>query len=139
MSGRASLAAIDGGRTPGGWEELWSMDRWPVRQLPHGDLHSDCGNGAIRFSGLRQPWLKEAAKRWVRVRLLSGTAPISLRHYVEHLQAFSGWLSEAGARGRLAGGDHAGAVGGLPLAVRSSGVAMGTKNQRGGGAARLSG
>ena len=70
------------------------MDRWPVGKLPRGDLHSDYGTGAIRFSGLEQPWLREAAKRRVRVRLLSGTAPISLRHHVEHLQAFSGWLSE---------------------------------------------
>lgn len=93
MSGRASLAAIDGGGTPGGWEELWSMDRWPVRKLPHGDLHSGCGNGAIRFSGLRQPWLKEAAKRWVRARVLAGTSIGSLSSYVNDLSAFSEWLA----------------------------------------------
>ena len=87
------LRAVDGGRAPDGWEQLWVLDRWPLRALPHSDLHSS-SIGAIVFSGLLQPWLKEAAKRWLRVRLLSGTAPISLRHYVEHLQAFSGWLSE---------------------------------------------
>ena len=88
------LRAVDGGRAPDGWEQLWSLDRWSLRALPHADLHGSSSTGAIVFSGLVQPWLKEAAKRWMRVRLLSGTAPISLRHYVEHLQAFSGWLSE---------------------------------------------
>ena len=123
------LRAVDGGRAPEGWEELWVLDRWPLRALPHNDLHSS-STGAIVFSGLVQPWLKEAAKRWMRVRLLSGTAPISLRHHVEHLQAFSEWLSERAS----AAGSPAVITRELfkdyLLAVRSSGLASATKNQR---------
>ena len=130
MTARASLAAIEGGRAPGGWEELWGMDRWPVRKLPHGDLHSDCAGGAIRFAGLVRPWLKEAAKRWVRVRLLSGTAPISLAHYLEHLQAFSGWLAERAPTAGSPAVITRELLEDYLLAVRSSGLASGTKNQR---------
>jgi site-specific recombinase XerD len=123
------LRAVDGGRAPGGWEQLWALDRWPARALPHGDLHSS-SNGAILFSGLVQPWLKEAVKRWVRARLLAGTSPNSLRHYVDHLQAFSGWLSERTSElnspaqiTRLVLEDYM-------LAVRASGLADGSKTGR---------
>jgi site-specific recombinase XerD len=82
------------------------------------------------FSGLVQPWLKEAVKRWVRARLLTGTAPNSLRHYVDHLQAFSRWLSDRSAEvnsptqiTRLVLEDYL-------LAVRASGLADGTKPGR---------
>ena len=53
------LRAVDGGRAPDGWEQLWVLDRWPLRALPHNDLHGS--SGAIVFSGLLQPWMKEAA------------------------------------------------------------------------------
>ena len=63
------LEAIDGGRAPEGWERLWATDRWPLRELPHNDLHSNMRAGSILFSGFPQPWLKEAAKRWARARV----------------------------------------------------------------------
>lgn len=88
------LEAIDGGRAPGGWEELWASDRWPLRQLPHSDLHSAGRDGAILFSDIAQPWLKEAAKRWVRARLLAGGAAATMANYVLHVRAFGGWLAE---------------------------------------------
>jgi len=123
------LRAVDGGRAPDGWEQLWVLDRWPLRALPHNDLHSS-STGAIVFSGLAQPWLKEAAKRWMRVRLLSGTAPISLRHYVEHLQAFSGWLSERAPAAGSPAVITRELLEDYLLAVRSSSLASATKNQR---------
>ena len=60
------LQAIDGGRAPEGWERLWASDRWPLRELPHNDLHSNMRGGSILFTGIPQPWLTEAAKRWAR-------------------------------------------------------------------------
>jgi hypothetical protein len=123
------LRAVDGARAPRGWEELWALDRWPLRALPHSDLHSS-STGAIVFSGLVQPWLKEAARRWIRARLLAGTAPISLRHYVDHLQAFGRWLSERTSEvgspaliTRVVLEDYM-------LAVRSSALASASKNGR---------
>ena len=49
--------------------------------------------GALRFDGIEQPWLKEAAKRWTRARLLSGTTFGSMRVYVRDLAIFGGWLA----------------------------------------------
>ena len=88
------LEAIDGGRAPDGWERLWVSDRWPLRELPHADLQSAGRDGAILFERIAQPWLKEAAKRWARARLLAGGAPSTMSNYVLHVRAFSDWLAE---------------------------------------------
>jgi hypothetical protein len=50
MTGRP-LEAIDGGRASDGWARLWASDRWPLRELPHSDLHSTVRAGSILFSG----------------------------------------------------------------------------------------
>jgi hypothetical protein len=68
------LEAIDGGCAPDGWERLWASDRWSLRELPDGDLHSTVRTESVLFSGIPQPWLKEAAKRWTRARPLRGAA-----------------------------------------------------------------
>ena len=60
-------------RAPRGWEALWAKDVWRQIELPHGDLASSYrGEEFLRFERISQPWLKEAAKRWARARLLSG-------------------------------------------------------------------
>src|SRR5450755_2282184 len=108
------LEAIDGGRAPEGWERLWAADRWPLRELPHSDLHSTGRAGSILFSGIPQPWLKEAAKRWARAA--------SGRWGAEH----DGQLRAARAsvqrlvgrsctRGELAGGGHPDGARGLAV------------------------
>ena len=51
----------------------------------------------LRFDGLAQPWLKEAAKRWARARLLASTAPQSMKGYLSELRAFSRWLARVRA------------------------------------------
>jgi hypothetical protein len=71
------LEAIDG-RAPDGWARLWASDRWLLRELPHSDLQSSGRAGAILFAGISRPWLKEAAKRWVRARLWAGGAPSTM-------------------------------------------------------------
>ena len=48
----------------------------------------------LRFDGIEQPWLKEAAKRWTRSRLLAGIGRGTMRRYLRDLSAFSGWLSD---------------------------------------------
>ena len=75
MSAEA-LRVLEGGRAPRGWEALWAEDVWSQSELPHGDLASTYrGEVHIHFEGLQQPWLKEAAKRWARARLLGDTTP----------------------------------------------------------------
>lgn len=91
-----ALKLIDGGRAPRGWEALWAVDVWAQRELPHGDLASDYrGNIRLRFDRLEQPWLKEAAKRWTRARLLGNTTPSTMKSYLSDLRHFSQWLATA--------------------------------------------
>ncbi len=88
-----ALLVLEGGRVPRGWEELWARDQWRQRELPHGDLaRGNDGETILHFEGLVQPWLKEAAKRWARARLLASTAPQSMKSYLFELRAFSRWL-----------------------------------------------
>jgi hypothetical protein len=88
-----SLRVLEGEDAPLGWEALWRKDHWPQGELPHGDLDSLAGRPVVlRFAYLRQPWLKEAAKRWARARLLGATAPGTMAGYVYGLRAFSEWL-----------------------------------------------
>ena len=62
-----ALRVIDGGGAPRGWEALWAKDEWHQRELPHGDLATTYDRKVVlRFGGLAQRWLKEAAKRWAR-------------------------------------------------------------------------
>jgi len=89
------LRVIDGGRVARGWEALWPRDVWFQSELPHGDLASRYrGEETLRFERICQPWLKEAAKRWVRARLLSDTAPRTMSAYLVSVRHFSCWLAE---------------------------------------------
>ena len=69
-----SLRVVEGDRAPRGWEALWPRDVWFQSELPHGDLASRYrGEETLRFERIAQSWLKEAAKRWARMRLLADT------------------------------------------------------------------
>jgi integrase len=90
-----ALRVIDGGEAPGGWEALWAKDEWHQRELPHGDLATTYDREVVlRFGGLGQPWLKEAAKRWARARLLGSLSPRSMDRYLRELMEFSRWLAD---------------------------------------------
>ena len=125
-----ALTAISGGRAPGGWEELWASDRWALRELPHADLQSTDRDGAILFDRIAQPWLKEAAKRWARARLLAGGAPSTMAHNVLHVWAFSGWLAERVPEVSSPAEITRAALEDWLLAVRAGGLAAGTKTCR---------
>ena len=89
-----ALRLIDGGG-PRGREALWAKDEWHQRELPHGDLPTTYDREVVlRFGGLEQQWLKEAAKRWARARLLASLSPRSLERYLRELMEFSRWLAE---------------------------------------------
>jgi hypothetical protein len=91
-----ALRIIDGGgAAPRGWEALWAKDEWHQRELPHGDLAITYDRQVVlRFGGLAQPWLKEAAKRWARTRLLGSLSPQSMERYLRELMEFSRWLAD---------------------------------------------
>jgi hypothetical protein len=84
MSTRALHAVDAEAEVPRGWERLWAVDRWPHDLLATADPDSEHG-GVLRFDGIVQPWLRDAAKRWVRARLLAGTTFGSMRVYVRDL------------------------------------------------------
>ncbi len=93
MSAEA-LHVVQGGRAPRGWEVLWAKDVWRQSELPHGDLAASYrGEVLLHFERLRQPWLKEAAKRWARARLLGDTTPQTMSRYLTDLWHFSDWLA----------------------------------------------
>ena len=48
----------------------------------------------LRFDRLAQPWLKEAAKRWARARLLASLSPRSMERYLRELMVFNRWLAD---------------------------------------------
>ena len=124
------LEAIDGGRAPVGWERLWTSDRWPLREMPHSDLHSSVRAGSILFAGIPQPWFKEAAKRWARARLLAGGAPSTMSHYVQHVRAFSVWLADRAPAVSSPSGITRVVLEDWMLAIRASGLAAGSKAGR---------
>jgi integrase len=88
------LRVLQGGGSPRGWEKLWARDVWGQTELPHGDLVSMYrGEEFIRFERIAQPWLKEAAKRWARMRLLADTSPRTMSAYLVGVRHFSQWLA----------------------------------------------
>lgn len=124
------LEAIDGGRAPDGWERLWASDRWPLRELPHSDLHGSARAGSILFSGIPQPWFKEAAKRWARARLLAGASPTTMHNYVHHASTFGAWLADRAPAVSSPAGITRAVLEDWMLAVRSSGLAAASKANR---------
>ena len=93
--GAEPLRVLQGGGAPRGWEKLWAKDVWGQTELPHGDLASMYrGEEFIRFERIAQPWLKEAAKRWARMRLLADTSPRTMSAYLVGVRHFSEWLAE---------------------------------------------
>ena len=85
---------VSSGAAPRGWEALWQRDVWCQSELPHGDLVSTYrGEEFIHFERIGQPWLKEAAKRWARARLLADTAPRTMSSYLVGIAYFSEWLA----------------------------------------------
>jgi site-specific recombinase XerD len=87
------LSVVAGGRALRGWESLWELDAWSFEELPNADLHSE-QHGTIRFDQISQPWLREAAKRWARARLLASTSPDTMRVYLRDLTVFSEWVAD---------------------------------------------
>ena len=93
--GAEPLRAIEGGGAPRGWEWLWPRDVWFGSELPHGDLSSSYrGEETLRFARICQPWLKEAARRWARGRLLADTAPRTMSACLVSVGHFSQWPAE---------------------------------------------
>ena len=74
-----------------GPKDEYERDTWDARRLgiPHRSP-----NHLIRFEPIRQPWLRQATKRWARFRLATGRAVGTVANDVHALGWFSSFLAE---------------------------------------------
>lgn len=94
MTDRA-LQLIPGESTRTAWEEIWDKVSWRQFEVPNGDLSTGTrGNLKVNFVRIQLPWLEEATKRFVKFRLMTGTAFNSVIGYTSDIAAFSEWLAE---------------------------------------------
>jgi integrase len=81
-----------------GWEreyprDVWRLDRLPGITVPHA---GQVPKARLRFDRITQPWLRELAKRWLRLRLTSGMSSTSIRTSLEAVVCFSRFLTHVG-------------------------------------------
>ncbi|MHB8220344.1 MAG: tyrosine-type recombinase/integrase [Acidimicrobiales bacterium] len=73
-----------------GWEGEFPRDVWLLRRLGRP------GNEKLSFEEIRQPWLRELAKRWVRGRLSAELNLETVRRGLRSLNRFSEFCARAG-------------------------------------------
>ena len=72
---------------------MWRLHKLPGITIPAG---RPCPRARLRFDRITQPWLRELAKRWTRLRLTSGLSIGAARGGVDALTCFSTFLTLAG-------------------------------------------
>ncbi|MEU2868707.1 tyrosine-type recombinase/integrase [Streptomyces olivoreticuli] len=90
-----------------GWEveyprDVWRLDRLPGIALPHA---ASAPRARLRFDRIAQSWLRDLAKRWLRLRLMSGMSISTVHNSLEAVACFSRFLAHAGID-RLADADR---------------------------------
>jgi integrase len=93
-----ALDAVEALAEGTGWEAEYPRDVWRVHRLP--GLVINPGKPPrprirLRFDRITQPWLRELAKRWARLRLSSGLTVATVQADVAALTRFSAFLAEA--------------------------------------------
>lgn len=73
-----------------GWEVEYPRDTWRLR-----NLGIDGPRATICFGEIRQPWLKDLAKRWTRWRLSTGLGPQQAGYGATVIARFSAFLDSA--------------------------------------------
>ncbi len=71
-------------------EARYAADHWRAAEL---GVPATRGRDTVSFTGVEQPWLRGAAKRWARQRLAVGCAFNTVRAGVAALKRFSGFLA----------------------------------------------
>ena len=79
-----------------GWEAEYPRDIWRASRLPGITTASAANPGQrrLRFDRIGQPWLKDLAKRWIRLRLTSGLALSTAEGDLIRLTRFSSFLTQ---------------------------------------------
>jgi len=74
-----------------GWENEYSRDIWRLRRLGIDSAHA-----TLQFGQIRQPWLRDLAKRWTRWRLSTGLSAGACYQGVQAVTRFGVFLGQAG-------------------------------------------
>ena len=100
--------AVESLRDGAGWEAEYPRDVWRLSRLPGLTLNSgrSATRGCLRFDRIRQPWLRDLGKRWVRLRLCSGLSAATAVAGVRALTHFSEFLAATAPGADLAGIDR---------------------------------
>jgi integrase len=75
-------------------QDEWAKDRWDLRRL---GLHGHQTGREFRFDQIAQPWLRAAAKRWIRHEISRDRKVGTLRHHVLAARQLSRYLAEVAA------------------------------------------
>ena len=80
------LTPIDGDRVEQSYADWW--------HAAESGIVVRRGHGTVMFTGINQPWLRAAVKRWCRFRLAIGSAYNTIKTTVAGLIKFSRFLTE---------------------------------------------
>jgi len=90
--------ALESLRDGTGWEIEYPEDVWRLHKLPGITIPAGrpCPRARLRFDRITQPWLRDLAKRWTRLRVASGLSIGAARGGVDALTCFSRFLTLTG-------------------------------------------
>lgn len=88
-------------RDGGGWDAEYPRDVWQLRRL---NLAREHGNvsGSISFDDIPQPWLRDVAKRYLRMRLTAGLNVSSVQRHRQCIAMLAGFIHEQSPGSRSA-------------------------------------
>jgi len=82
-------------RDGAGWDSEYRRDTWRLAKLSGLSLNAGQvpEHSVLRFDRIGQPWLRELAKRWIRLRMLSGISVETVGGNVQALTRLSEFLT----------------------------------------------
>ena len=75
---RFTIRCLQDVRDGSGWDSEYPRDVWELRRLNMARAHGNIA-GQIRFTEIPQPWLRDLAKRYTRMRLSAGLCVSSVQ------------------------------------------------------------
>jgi integrase len=81
-----------------GWDVEYPLDVWHLHKIPGVVTAAgrSCPKARLRFDRITQPWLRELAKRWIRMRLLAGRSIATVKANLDAATCFGRFLDDTG-------------------------------------------
>lgn len=98
---RFILRCLEDLRDGGGWDAEYPRDVWQLRRLNLAREHGIVG-GSIHFDDIPQPWLRDLAKRYLRMRLTAGLHVTSVHRQRQCIAMLAGFIHEQAPGSRSA-------------------------------------